>query len=103
MLHESVENRVWVRLELAHHESVAADVLPQPLLFQVHHALDLGLVSDHLTIALEVVGDIVPEKVIGDDKGFLTLEALLSCVVNAVGIVVVLAWRSAQDSVCLQL
>ena len=84
MLHERVEDRVWVGLELAHDECVAADMLTEPLLLQVHHLLHLRLVLDQLAFSFEKGRDIVPEEVIRDDEGFLAPEALLASIADAV-------------------
>ena len=74
----------------------------EPSFLQIHQIIDLAFVSNGLILAFKEAGNIVSKQVVRDYKCFLTFLALLTSVGKTVRIVVILAWRSNQDSALLQ-
>ena len=102
-LHELKQLSVWVRLELIDDKDEADHVLLQPLLLHSNHLIYLCLVLDQLGFFAHKVANVVPEQVVRDDEAFTALAALLPGVRDAIRVIVVLARRTDQDALLLQL
>ena len=78
-------------------------MLLEPALLSFYKLVNEGFIWDGLGFPFEKVRDVVPEKIVGYDEGFLTLLALLTRVRYAIGVIVVL-WRGpTQDALLLEL
>ncbi len=83
---------IWIGLKLFQYEGIADNVLFEPAFFSLHQPVDLSFVSYSLVFSLEKIGDVVSEKIIGDDESFLAFLTLLASVAQTIRVIIVLAW-----------
>ena len=77
-------------------------MLLKPQFLVLDYLIDHYFIRDRLIFLLSKISDIVSEQVVRNDESLLTFLALISCIEEAVGVVVILRWGATKDSLLLK-